>query len=130
MHRDFDAERAERARDQEPITLRLGERDWTLRNGVPFGNVVAIALANKQGDEMSAITASRDLIVGAVVDAEVADFTEVVDRLDVDTVLDLTRWIVEMSSARPTTPPSASPDGRESNGAASTSEPAVKGSAL
>lgn len=124
MHRDFDAERAERARAAEPITLKLADRVWTLRNGVPFGNVVAIALANKNQDEMAAISASRDLIVSAVVDDQVADFTEVVDRLDTDTVLDLTRWIVEASSARPTPPPSDSPGGRESNGEGSTSVPA------
>lgn len=127
MHRDFDAERAERARDREPDTFTLGGQTWQLRNGIAFGDVVAIALANQQGDEMAAISASRDLIINSVVPDQREEFAEVVDDLDMESVLDLTRWVVETISARPTSPPSDSPGGRKASGARSTSKRAAKG---
>jgi len=129
MHRDFDAELEERAREREPVTFTLRGEEWQLRTSIAFGNIVAIALANKQGDEASAIAASRDLIVSSVVPDQRDDFESVVDDLDMDTVLDLTKWIVETVTGRPTEPPSASRAGRKSSGGTSTSKRGGKGSA-
>lgn len=114
--RDFDAERAERAREAglDPIEFRLGGRDLVAAPTVPFGAMLDLAAAPEYAeDPLGAYRAAVAFISAAVVKGNVAAACGAVDE---ETLVAALNWLVEVYTGRPTGPSSGSADGSQPDG--------------
>lgn len=121
MHRDFDAEVAERARERDPITFTLGGVTFEGRPVCPFGAVLDLAaapeLAANVAGAMAGIVAFLEQVV---VDDQAPDVEAAVRKVNADTAYSVVMWLTGVYAGRPTVPSSESavsppPDGRPSN---------------
>lgn len=117
MFRDFDAERAERARTAglTPTTARLGGQDLTIAPTVPFGAMLDLADAPEFAqDRPAAYRAAVAFIDAAVIEGDGAAAANAVDE---ETLVSFLDWLVEQFTGRPSEPsagsaPPSQPDGR------------------
>lgn len=129
MHRDFDAEVAERAREADPITFTLGGVRFEARPVCPFGAVLDLAAAPEiTVDLAGAVAGIVAFLSQVVVDDQAELVDDAVRSVNADVAYGVVRWLVEAYSGRPTVPSSGSavsppPDGRDSS--SEPSEPAT-----
>lgn len=121
MHRDFDAEVAERARERDPITFTLGGVTFTGRPVCPFGAALDLAAAPELSADMAgAVAGLVAFLEQVVVDDQAAEVEAAVRRVNADTAYSVVSWLAEQYAGRPTVPSSGSavsplPDGRDSS---------------
>jgi hypothetical protein len=105
--KDFDA--AESERKGEPITFALGGQEWTAAH-VNAANFLAFSRQIAEGGE-KAFTGFDDYITSTLQEDQREDFHVMLAKKDVQlaTLMDLGRWIVEQASGNPTAAASPSP---------------------
>lgn len=121
---DFDAARREAV--NEPVAFQLrGERFECLAR-CPAGDLFALA-----GRGLSGV-ACRDFISSVLDDGDLERFGKVLtnkaDPVDLDDLVTITEWLVEVYTGRPTKPSTGSPGGRPRTGRTSKAASAKKGS--
>lgn len=142
---DFDAAAAEQVDQDEPITFRAGGRVWRVDrvSALQFGRfcrgVLAAIEASDQDhkdekDELLAdlrmCVAMADLVEGAVVDSQQADWLRVLDKTHPLVMVKIAHWLIQAATGRPTKTPSdsavqPSQNGRSSNGVSDLSDPST-----
>jgi len=121
MHRDFDAEVAERARDADPIEFTLGGVRFEARPVCPFGAVLDLAAAPEITVDLSgAVAGIVAFLSQVVVDDQAPLVEEAVRGVNADVAYGVVRWLTEAYAGRPTVPSSGVavsplPDGRDSS---------------
>lgn len=115
--KDFDAEQRERHAGIDPSTLefRLGGR--TLRRLPSFSPYV---LTDFQAKESPSMADTIDYMKAMIEPASHAALEEALRGTTMDTMLEVTGWLVEQASSRPTSLASSSSDGRNGTGTIST----------
>lgn len=127
--RDFDAARAERLRERDPIRFTLGGETFTCVPAVPIGASFDLADA-PEPDRVTDLSVSRSLaafIENTLVDGDVDRFraalrskAEPVNGAD---LYEVVTWLAGEYAARPTSPSTGSSGGRATTGETSSSEP-------
>lgn len=121
MHRDFDAEVAERARERDPIEFTLGGVHFTCRPTCPFGAALDLAAAPEIIVDLAGAVAGIVAFLSQVVVEDQADLVDgAVRKVNADVAYGVVRWLSEAYAGRPTVPSSGSavsplPDGRDSS---------------
>lgn len=120
-YRDFDAEAAERAREQDPIEFTLGGVRFTARPVCPFGAVLDLRAAPEIADDLEGAVAGMIAYFEQVVDDDQAgEVADAVRKVNAPQAYEVIRWLTEQYTGRPTMPSSDSaasplPDGRGSS---------------
>lgn len=123
QHKDFDAARRERAEAEqgETTTFTFAGEVFTLQPTLPFGAVADFFVAQQDGSDFKLLPAARDVIVGCVLPEQQEAMRRALQGADIEDAVGIVQWIMEVRTGRPTEPSSASPDGRSSTGALSSS---------
>lgn len=128
--RDFDAEVAERHREDDPIEFTLGGVRFQCRPVCPFGAVLDLAAAPEINTNLpGAVDGIIAFLSQVVIDGQGEQVADAVRKVNADHAYEVIGWLVGEYAGRPTVPSSGSavsplPDGRDSN-----SEPSVTASA-
>lgn len=124
MHRDFDAEVAERAREADPIEFTLGGVRFVARPVCPFGAVLDLAAAPEiTVDIAGAVAGIVAFLEQVVVDEHRSEVEDAVRSVNAEVAYGVVRWLTEAYSGRPTVPSSGSAVSPLPDGRASSSEP-------
>ena len=121
MHRDFDAEVAERAREADPIEFTLGGVRFVCLPVCPFGAVLDLAAAPEiTVDLAGAVAGIVAFLEQVVTDEHRSAVEDAVRSVNADVAYGVVRWLTEAYAGRPTVPSSGSavsplPDGRDSS---------------
>lgn len=129
-HRDFDAARAERVRQTEPVSFTLGGETFSCVVEPTLGDILALAGAPEpEESEVEAVRAILAFTGEIVVPEDRARFRRLVRRerprrfrrrrggaFSAADVVALAFWLVEVYTGRPTRPSSGSSDGRRGSG--------------
>ena len=112
--KDFDAAEAERK--GEPITFRLGGRDWTAAH-VNAANFLVFSRKTAAGDT-EAILAFEEYLSGVIDEDHREAFWAMLAERDIQlsTLMELVQWLVEQATGNPTTAALPSPSQPVSNG--------------
>ena len=112
--KDFDAAEAERK--GEPITFRLGGREWTAAH-VNAANFLAFArqIANGGNDT---VIGFDDYITGTLAEKDRKAFQKMLaeKEIQLSTLMELGQWIVEQATGNPTAGASPSQEAPSSSG--------------
>lgn len=120
--RDFDAARAERQRDRDPIKFRLGGVEFECIARVPLGEAFDLMDAPEPTPENLAQSARviARFVERLVVDRQQEEWRDLLrrrdDPIDEVTLIDLGTWLAGEYAGRPTTPSSSSAGGRQTSG--------------
>lgn len=131
-HRDFDAVRALRLRDREPVTFTIGGERFTCVVEPALGD--ALALADAPEPDQSEVGAARAIVrfvESLLVPEDRRRWRRTVARqsprrwrrqapVSAAEIVELGAWLASAYTARPTVPSSASSSGRRSSGDRST----------
>lgn len=134
-HRDFDAVRALRLRNREPVTFTIGGERFTCVVEPALGD--ALALADAPEPDQSEVGAARAIVrfvESLLVPEDRRRWRRVVARqsprrwrrsapVSAAEIVELGAWLASSYTARPTVPSSASSSGRHSSGDHSTAKP-------
>lgn len=119
--RDFDAARAERLRQRDPIRFVLGGETFTCLPVIPVG--AGLDLADAGHHPMGTVGYTQALhrfIRSALVDDDLDRFEKVLtsktDPVGPNDLQELAEWLAEEYTARPTSPSTDSSGGRQSSG--------------
>jgi len=124
MHRDFDAEVAERAREADPIEFTLGGVRFVARPVCPFGAVLDLSAAPEITVDLAGAVAGIVAFLEQVVEPEHRGEVEAAVRgVNADVAYGVVRWLTEAYAGRPTVPSSGSAVSPLPDGRASSSEP-------
>jgi hypothetical protein len=106
--KDFDAAASERK--GEPITFRLGGRDWTAAH-VNAANFLAFSRVIADAGGPGQATGFYEYIVATLADDDRDDFRSMLSEQDVQlaTLIELMQWIIEQATGNPTSAASSSP---------------------
>jgi hypothetical protein len=128
-HRDFDAARAERERQVEPVTFTLGGEQFQCVLAPSVGD--ALDLADAPEPETSLIGSVRAIVRFVdkiLVPADRARFAELIRKMDTPhgpvnayDLIEVGVWLGEEYAGRPTDPSSDSSGGRDQTTTGSTS---------
>lgn len=130
MHRDFDAEVAERAREADPIEFTLGGVRFVCLPVCPFGAVLDLSAAPEITVDLAGAVAGIVAFVTQVVEPEHRGEVEAAVRgVNADVAYGVVRWLTEAYSGRPTVPSSGSAVSPLPDGRASSSEPSDQATA-
>ena len=112
--KDFDAALAER--NGEPITFKLGGRQWTANHVNAETFLVFVRHASEGGDAL--VLAFADFIDAALPEQDRQAFHAMLNTHDVpiDVVMDLAKWVIEQAAGNPTDAVSQSPQQRSRRG--------------
>jgi hypothetical protein len=112
--RDFDAARAERAR--EPIEFKLGGEMFSATGDMPAGLLLDAAAGLGSDDPAAQGAVFAALFEGIVAPEDHERFGAAVRRVDIETVMELITWIMEEVTGRPLPMSSPSPFPRAQDG--------------
>jgi hypothetical protein len=106
--KDFDAAASEQADD--PITFRMGGREWGGASSIPAAYLLKLARAEAAGDQ-TALLAFDEFITCIIEEDQRDAFHAMLEdkRIDLPTLRDLGRWILEQTAGNPTSAASSSP---------------------
>lgn len=98
--KDFDAAEAERK--DEPLTFRMGGREWTAAH-VNAANFLAFSRQTAEGG-VSAMTGFDDYITSTLLEDQREDFHVMLTEsgVQLSTLVSLMQWIVEQATGNPT----------------------------
>jgi hypothetical protein len=133
-HRDFDAARAQRARETDPLSFTLGGERFTCVAEPTLADTFALLAAPEPEDsERGAVQSILEFVGNLVVHGDRARWERMVKAqkrrgrrrasvpVSPSDVLELGAWLATEYTARPTRPSSDSSDGRPSTGGSSSS---------
>lgn len=124
MHRDFDAEVAERAREADPIEFTLGGVRFVCLPVCPFGAVLDLSAAPEITVDLAGAVAGIVAFLEQVVTDEHRSAVEAAVRsVNAEVAYGVVRWLTEAYAGRPTVPSSGSAVSPLPDGRASSSEP-------
>lgn len=129
-HRDFDAARAERVRQQEPLTFTLGGERFTCVAEPTIGDALALADAPEpEQNETAAVRAILAFVGALVVPEDRRRWKRMLRRqrpgrrnrhpVSAGEVVELGAWLAMAYTGRPSDPSSGSAVGRGASGATS-----------
>lgn len=96
-HRDFDAARAEMAR--EPLTFKFNDVTFTV--GAVGAGALLDLIASMEGTEVETVAAFGRFVLGVVVEEQRDQFREALNAMSFNELDTLARWVIEESIGRP-----------------------------
>ena len=129
-HRDFDAARAERERQVEPVTFTLGGEDFTCVLAPAVGDALDLADAPEpESSLIGSVKAITKFIDKILVPADRAKFKKLLRKIDTPhgpinsyDVIEVGVWLSEEFAGRPTEPSTDFSGGRATTGPTSSSD--------
>lgn len=124
---DFDAARAERRRERDPLAFVLGGEHFTCLPVIPVGAGLDLADAPERSDQTGAhVRGLIAFIKNTLVDDDLDRFDKVLraktDPVGADDLFDVAVALSQEYTGRPTSPSTDSSGGRDSTGETSSSE--------
>jgi hypothetical protein len=121
-HKNFGAPRT--MADYEPVTFVLADQEFTCKAAVQ-GSVLLKFISDADSNQGGrAATAMRTFFADVMDEDEVKKFYDLIDGeeyiFDMESLAEITSWLVETYSARPTAPSKPSSAGRKKAGTTST----------
>lgn len=121
---DFDAARRERLAAYDPITFRLGGKSFKCKAAIPFESLILAMDLERELPRDELFRHTCGFVAECLADetsrkrwAEV--LVNVAEPVESDDVYAVTRWLVGVYAARPTSPSPGSSRGRRPTGASS-----------
>jgi hypothetical protein len=113
--KDFDAAASEQTDD--PITFRMGGREWGGASSIPVVYLLDLARAEAAGD-VTALLKFEDFITSIIPTEQHDDFHAMLreQRIEMPKLRDLGKWILEQATGNPTVAVSSSLSPRSRRG--------------